>query len=84
MYVILYDTTVSDPGDMFRLTCFIERKWSRTIKVFSMPWRFSRIIQGDACTLIYGFDPGGVTHVELSSSVSGAKLITGINVVRRR
>lgn len=51
------------------------------MKVFSM---LRRVIEDDACTLVYDFDPGGVARVELSSGVSGAKLITGINVVRRR
>lgn len=47
--------------------------------------RSSRIIEGDACTLVYGsFDPEGIVRVELWSSTSEAKLITGINVVRRR
>lgn len=49
--------------------------------VFSLQRLFSCIIEN---VLVYGFDLEGLAHVELPSSVSGAKLITGINVVRRR
>lgn len=73
--------------DMFRLTCFVKSEWTEIREKFvsSMVRRFSRIIEGDACTLVYGsFDPEGIVRVELWSSTSEAKLITGINVVRRR
>lgn len=67
----------------------VRRKWTGTVRRVGKicildAGRFSRIIEGDACKLVYGFDPEGAAHVELWSSPSEPKLITGINVVRRR